>query len=131
MRLLVDTSAYSLAMRDEPDATALVRRADELILCPITVGELLAGFARGRDDRGNRRTLGAFIQSPRVRISTVSLDTAEFYGRVLSDLRRAGTPIPTNDIWIDACALQEGAKLATADRHFQHVPGLICEFIGG
>ena len=47
MRLLLDTSAYSLAMRHHPGAVALVREADELVICPITVGELFAGFARG------------------------------------------------------------------------------------
>ena len=130
MRLLLDTSAYSLAMRNTPDATELLRTADELVLCPITIGELLAGFARGRNERENRRVLGEFIRTPRVRLATISFDTGEFYGRILNDLRQQGTPIPTNDIWIAACAMQDGAKLATADRHFLHVPGLICELLG-
>ena len=129
MRLLIDTSVYSMAMRNDPQATALIREASELIICPVAVGELLAGFARGRHGEENRRVLRKFIQSPRVRISTITLDTGEFYARILNDLRRAGSPIPANDIWIAACAMQEGAKLATADRHFLHVAGLICEFV--
>ena len=129
MRLLLDTSAYSLAMRNSSDAVSLVREADELILCPITIGELFAGFARGRRETENRTVLKEFIRSPRVRLATISLETGGFYAKILNDLRMAGKPIPTNDIWIAACAMQEGARLATSDRHFQAVPGLLCEFI--
>lgn len=130
MRLLLDTSAYSLAMRNHPQATALVREADELLICPVTVGELLAGFDRGRHAHENRLVLKEFIRTPRVRIAQISFDTGEYYGRILNDLRALGKPIPTNDIWIAACALQEGAHVATADAHFRAIPGLICKFVG-
>ncbi len=130
MRLLLDTSVYSLAMRNQHDAVSLLREADELIVCPITVGELFAGFARGRRETENRAVFKEFIGSPRVRLATVSLETGEFYAKVLNDLRTLGKPIPTNDIWIAACAMQDGARLATADRHFRVVPGLLCAFVG-
>ncbi len=129
MRLLLDTSVYSMAMRNHAGAVALVREADELILCPITAGELIAGFARGRREAENRAVFKEFIRSPRVRLATISLETGEFYAKILNDLRAIGNPIPTNDIWIAACAMQEGARLATDDRHFRAVPGLLCAFL--
>jgi predicted nucleic acid-binding protein len=129
MRLLLDTTMYSLAMRNHDAAVALIREADELILCPIMVGELFAGFARGRREAENRAVFKEFINSPRVRLATISLETGDFYSKVLNDLRSLGKPIPTNDIWIAACAMQEGARLATSDRHFRLVPGLLCAFV--
>jgi len=52
------------------------------------------------------------------------LETARHYAEVNQNLRRRGTPIPTNDIWIAALALQHDLTLDTRDKHFQHVPGL-------
>jgi len=95
----------------------------------VTAGELLSGFARGRHELANRRILNEFIASPRVRVAALSLDTGEFYSRILNDMRRLGKMIPTNDIWIAACAMESGAKVATADKHFLKIPGLLCEFI--
>jgi tRNA(fMet)-specific endonuclease VapC len=129
MRLCLDTSAYSFAMRNHPGAVALVREADELILCPVAVGELFAGFARGRGEAANRAVFKEFLSSPRVRLAAITMDTGEFYAKVLNDLRTLGKPIPTNDIWIAACTMEQGAHLATADKHFRAVPGLFCEFI--
>jgi tRNA(fMet)-specific endonuclease VapC len=50
--------------------------------------------------------------------------TADRFGRIAANLRRAGTPIPTNDIWIAAHAMESGAELITLDHHFEHIPGL-------
>jgi len=125
-RILVDTSVYSLAMRGDEGAADLLRDAEELLICPMVVGELLAGFARGSHERANLRVLHEFMLSPRVRLVDISSDTAEFYARILNQLRRQGTPIPANDIWIAACVMEQGARLATTDAHFGHVHGLLC-----
>jgi tRNA(fMet)-specific endonuclease VapC len=50
--------------------------------------------------------------------------TPELYGRISAQLAQAGTPIPQNDIWIAALALQSDLPLATRDAHFSHVTGL-------
>jgi tRNA(fMet)-specific endonuclease VapC len=129
MRLLVDTCAYSLAMRGNAQAQSAFRRADELLLCPVVSGELQAGFTRGRRTSHNQQILAEFIASSRVRVCAITLDTSEFYGRILNDLRQIGSPIPTNDIWIAACAQEAGAKVLTADAHFLKIPGLLCDFL--
>jgi len=54
---------------------------------------------------------------------------ARHYGRVYAALRRAGTPIPTNDMWIAAATLDTGACLVTLDRDFTRVQGLDCVVI--
>jgi predicted nucleic acid-binding protein len=91
----------------------------------VVLGELLSGFAAGQRETENRRELGAFLDSARVRLLPVEADTAEFYSRVYLNLRRKGRPIPTNDLWIAAAALQHGAAIFSHDQHFREVDGLI------
>ena len=92
----------------------------------MALGELLCGFRGGRRERENRERLREFLSSPRVVVTPITPETSEFYANILTALRREGTPIPTNDIWIAACALEHGAHLATSDTHFEKVPGLAC-----
>ena len=125
MRACLDTSAYSRLMRGHVPLTQELESADE-ILIPVTVlGELHAGFEMGSRREANRRQLGEFLALPGVETVAVTPDTAERYGLLVSQLARQGTPIPTNDIWIAASALDAGARLVTYDPHFQHVHGLI------
>jgi predicted nucleic acid-binding protein len=50
--------------------------------------------------------------------------TTLFYARIFADLRRNGTPIPTNDLWIAALAMQHGLPVFSFDRHFQNVQSI-------
>ena len=122
---LIDTNVYSFAMRAEPAVVSLLRRASRIAMSSISIGELLSGFKGGIRERKNRDELAEFLDSPRVEICAVSEDTAEFYAEILNGLRRAGTPIPTNDIWIAAQAMEHGLRLVSTDRHFASVPGLL------
>lgn len=122
--LLLDTNMYVAFKRGDGDAVELLRLADEVHLSSVVLGELLAGFAAGSRERRNREELTAFLESPRVRIDAVDEGTADFYGRIFALLRRKGRPIPTNDLWIAATALQHGLVLATRDDHFAAIEGL-------
>lgn len=122
--LLLDTNLYVAFKRGDDDAVELLRLADEVHLSTVVLGELLAGFAAGSRERRNREELTAFLESPRVRIDAVDEGTAGFYGRIFALLRRKGRPIPTNDLWIAAAALQHGLLLATRDDHFAAIEGL-------
>ena len=124
MRICLDTSAYSAFKRGHPEAIDELRRAREIVLPPIVLGELLAGFRIGSRDRANRRELEAFLSSPRVRVSPIDAETAQRYAEIFSYLRERGTPIPTNDIWIAAHALESGADLVSFDLHFEVVDGV-------
>jgi tRNA(fMet)-specific endonuclease VapC len=124
-RALIDTNIYSLAMRGEPDVVDRLQQLDELGFSVVSLGELLAGFRAGSREAKNRQQVGLFLDSPRVRLLTIDEETADFYAVIVLALKRAGTPIPTNDIWIAAVAQRHGLPVYTRDAHFQAVPGLL------
>ncbi len=124
-RILVDTNAYAAFKRGQPEAVDILREAEFVGISAVVLGELLSGFASGRREAQNRHELKLFLDSPRVRLLPVDENTAEFYARTYLHLRRKGTPIPSNDLWLAATALQHGAAIFTYDRHFQVVDGVI------
>jgi tRNA(fMet)-specific endonuclease VapC len=66
----------------------------------------------------------AFLDSPYVNLVPVTYTTADRFGRVAATLRAKGRPIPTNDIWIAAHAMETGAELLSFDQRFAAVDGL-------
>ena len=128
MRLLVDTSAYSAFMRGHGAIKAALQEADEIFVNSIVLGELRAGFIKGRRRRKNDDELNTFLASPRVKLLDVTEETAERYAVILNSLWQAGTPIPTNDIWIAASAMEHGLELLTSDEHYQKVPQVIVNY---
>lgn len=91
----------------------------------IVLGELLGGFAAGSREAVNRQELQQFLASPRVKVLILDEQTADNYALVYAELRRQGKPIPTNDMWIAAHALQHNLALFSYDSHFQNVGGLL------
>jgi predicted nucleic acid-binding protein len=126
-RILLDTSGYAAFRRGRDEVCSLIQRADEICLTPVVLGELLAGFFLGAHRQRNQRDLAIFLASERVAILRVDEDTAERYAVILTGLRNAGTPIPTNDIWIAASAMQHGLRVVTTDAHFQRVPQVLTD----
>lgn len=102
-----------------------LRRAEEILLPSVVLGELLAGFEVGGRTRRNREELRRFLESPRVRLVTLGEATAERYAVIYASLRAAGRPIPTNDLWIAASAMEHGAELLTLDRDFEQVAQIL------
>ena len=123
--ILLDTNAYAAFKQGLPDAVDIVQRATHLALSSTVLGELLAGFAVGSREAKNRAELQQFLGSDRVYIFPVDDGTAAYYATVYRILRNKGRPIPTNDMWIAASALQQGYALFSYDGHFQHVDGLL------
>lgn len=123
--VLIDTNIYSLAMKGDNEIVTALRRIDRIGFSAISIGELFSGFKGGSRESKNREELNIFLDSPRVVLHPIDEGTAEFYASVLNDLRQAGTPIPTNDIWIAAVAFQHGYKIFSKDHHFNLVPGLV------
>ena len=130
MRVLVDTSAYSAFMSGHADVKRALQEADAICLNPIILGELRAGFLKGRWRKKNEEELRVFLASPRVDVVDVTEATAERYAAILDFLWRSGLPIPTNDIWIAASAMQHGLKLITTDTHYTQVPHIVSECFG-
>jgi tRNA(fMet)-specific endonuclease VapC len=125
MRLILDTNAYTALMRGHSDVVNRVRRAQELPFSPIVAGELLLGFRTGTRLEANVRDLDAFLANPYVRVVPVTVTTADRFARIATALRQRRTPIPTNDIWIAAQAMETGADLLSFDQHFSYVDGLV------
>jgi tRNA(fMet)-specific endonuclease VapC len=123
-RALIDTNIYSLAMRGDADVIDSLQQLDEIGFSITSLGELLAGFIGGNRETQNRSELARFLDSPRVTLLPTDEETAEFYAVIVQALRRNGTPIPTNDIWIAASAQRHGLPVLTRDSHFASVPGL-------
>lgn len=124
-RALIDTNIYSLAMRGEPSVLDHLQQLDEIGFTVMSLGELLVGFRGGNREAENRSELGRFLDSPRVRVLPIDEETADFYAAIVLGLKRVGTPIPTNDIWIAALAQRHGLPVYTKDAHFASVPGLV------
>jgi len=123
-RLVLDTSAYSWMRSGHARVLDLVAAA-EIVILPVTVlGELEAGFELGSRPRENRTVLAEFLAEPFVSVRPVTPDTARRYGEVFAHLRRAGTPIPVNDVWIAAATLDCGGHLLTFDGHYNSIPAL-------
>ena len=124
-RLMLDTSAYSAFKRGHAGVVHQIRRAEEILLPSIVLGELLGSFELGRQSRRNRDELDLFRESPRVRLVSIGEATAERYAVIYASLRASGQPIPTNDLWIAASAMEHGAELVTLDGDFAHVPQIL------
>lgn len=122
MKLALDTNAYSAVARGEPRSVALVQAARQVYLPFVVLAELRAGFAAGTLGRRNEALLARFLGSPRIGVLYPDEQTTHHYATLFAQLRRQGTPIPTNDLWIAAVVLQHDLALLTSDAHFSSLP---------
>jgi predicted nucleic acid-binding protein len=129
MRILLDTSAYSSFMRGHQGIKEAIQSADSIVVNPIVLGGLQAGFQHGRHSDQNRKTLKQFLASPRVRVVAMDEETAERYAVILNALWTVGRSIPTNDLWIAATAMQYGLTILTTDAHFKHVAQVLVHHV--
>lgn len=127
-RIMIDTSAYAAFLRGHPGVKVSLQQADEISLNPVVLSELLAGFMMGKNEKRNRSILQDFLSSPRVNILEIDEETSERYATIRNYLRAKGTPLPTNDLWIAASAMQYGLKVLTTDKHYLEVPQIITEY---
>ena len=124
MTILLDTNAYSALLRGHDEVADRVRRAERVVFSTVVAGELLLGFRLGTRLKKNMAELDAFLENPYVSLIPVTLTTADRFARIAAALRVKGRPIPTNDIWIAAHAMEAGAELLSFDAHFGAIDGL-------
>ncbi len=120
-RYCLDTSAYSRFQLGESQVRGLIDGAVWIGFPAIALGELRAGFMQGRDRDRNDQVLAEFLANPVVEVLAVDDEVSLQYAEIVLELRRKGTPIPTNDIWIAATAARAGAIVLTYDDHFRAV----------
>jgi tRNA(fMet)-specific endonuclease VapC len=122
LRLALDTNRYTDLCRGLQDLVRLIEHAESVALPFVVVAELRCGFSVGKRGAENERTLRRFLDKPGVAIVFADEQTIHHYAAVFRQLRRQGTPIPTNDLWIAALVLQHDLVLCARDRHFDHLP---------
>src|SRR5262245_54506920 len=124
-KLLLDTNAYTALLSGDEAVLKALASADTVYMSIFVLGELYAGFLGGNKNAENRKLLTSFLSKPTIRILHGTSDTAEIFGVIKDRLRQNGTPIPINDVWIAAHALENGSQLLTYDSHFKKVAGLL------
>ena len=124
-KVLIDTNVYTAFKRKVPDIVKSFQHFDFIGINITVIAELYAGFIGSKKEQTNRLELERFMDTPRVNYINNDMDTADFYARVFNSLKKKGSPIPSNDIWIAASALQNGLAVFTLDKHFRYVDGLI------
>lgn len=122
MRIAVDTNRYTDFSRGDASVVRTLELAEEVWLPFIVIGELRAGFAIGTQGPSNEAILRRFLLKPGVGILYADEQTTHHYAAVYRQLRKQGTPIPTNDMWIAALALQHSLALCDRDAHFDTLP---------
>jgi tRNA(fMet)-specific endonuclease VapC len=124
-RVLIDAGIYAAFKRNLSSVVNFLRQCDEIHINSVVLAELLTAFKAGSKEPQNRRELRSFLNSPRAHLDPVDEGTAEYYAHIFSHLRSKGTPIPCNDLWIAATAMQHGLALFSRARHYSGIDGLL------
>lgn len=125
MRLALDTNRYTDLCRGTASVIETVELADEVWLPFVVLGELRAGFAVGTQGPRNEAVLRRFLLKSGVGVLYADDQTTHHYASVFRQLRKQGTPIPINDMWIAALVLQHSLVLCARDAHFDALPQLV------
>jgi tRNA(fMet)-specific endonuclease VapC len=126
MNLILDTSGLIHFLQKQPHAVNALAQADRILVPVIVVGELLAG---AQVPSKKNQMIQEFLIRPRVAVQVIDADTPTYYAHLLQFLKKRGTPIPTNDLWIAASTMQTGARILTSDAHFLRLPQLLVDYI--
>lgn len=125
MRVAIDTNRIVDLFRGDQDLAELLGTTEEIWIPLVVLGEIKAGFCGGTQHRRNEMLLSRLLAKPTVGVLLPTQETAEQYARLFAQLKRAGTPVPDNDLWIAALVLEHNLSLITRDFHFERIPQLM------
>jgi tRNA(fMet)-specific endonuclease VapC len=125
VRVALDTNRLTDLFQGDSELADRLGECDEVWLPLMVLAEIKAGFYGGSQQHRNELLLQSFLAKPTVGIMLPARETAEHYARLFVQLKRAGTPIPDNDLWIAALALEHDLQLITRDHHFKSIPQLL------
>jgi len=125
MRVALDTNRLTDLFQGDAALAEYLGICDEVWIPLIVLGELKAGFYGGTQQNRNEALLQRLLAKTTVGVLLPSRETAEHYARVFVQLKRAGSPVPDNDLWIAALVLEHDLRLITRDRHFERIPQLL------
>ena len=120
--MILDTNALSAVADGNSALEPILRNAAEIAVPVIVLGEYRYGIRQSRDRQRYEQWLDESL--PDYRVLDVDEGTAVSYAALRSELKRAGSPIPSNDVWIAALCRQHSLSLLSRDRHFDLVRGL-------
>lgn len=121
--MILDTNGLSALAEGEPTLEPVLRRAAQVAIPVIVLGEYRYGISQSRNHIHYEQWLAEYLSG--FRILDVDEQTTVFYSAVRRELKKAGTPIPSNDAWIAALCRQHSLPLVSRDRHFDTVSGII------
>ncbi len=124
MRFLLDTSAYSAFKRGDARLKQYINASSDIVVPLTVIGELRAGFACGNKRVENEKLLRYFLDAANVSVVGLTDNTSSAYAAIYAELRKAGKPVGTNDMWIAAVAEEHRLPLVTLDKDFSYIPGL-------
>lgn len=130
MRVALDTNRLTDLFQGDMALAEWLGSCDEIWIPLVVLAEIKAGFYGGSQQHRNEILLRELLAKTTVGVLLPSRETAEHYARVFVQLKRAGTPVPDNDLWIAALALEHDLVLITRDRHFEGIPQLLCSQTG-
>jgi len=119
--MILDTNALSAAADDDPAVIALLARAEQVAIPVIVLGEYRHGIAQSRNRASYESWLTGLLQD--CMVLDINEPTTHYYTEISLELKRKGTPVPTNDLWIAALCRQHSLPLLSRDRHFDWVAG--------
>lgn len=123
-KIVLDTNCYSAFLAGDQKVLESLVAAEIIFMSIFVLGELYAGFKGGTKEAANIRLLDRFLQKPGVRVLNATSETAEIFGQLKATLKKTGTPLPINDVWIAAHAMETGSSIVTYDNHFDKITGL-------
>ena len=122
--ILLDTNCYSAYLTGDERVLNVLVEAESVYMSIFVLGELFAGFRGGSKMQQNLDYLKQFLAKKTVKVLDATMETSEIFGDLKEKLKKNGSPIPINDVWIAAHALETGSVLITYDAHFQNITGL-------
>jgi len=122
--IIIDTDAYAAFKRGFHDAIDIVRQASCIIINPIVMGELSEGFLFMNNTEKHKQELDLFLTSPRVQTVNIEKDTTLYYSKIFKQLTEKHCPIPTNNIWVAASAMQYNAIIFSFDKSYKEIEGV-------
>lgn len=123
-KILIDTNSYASFLYGDEAVLEALAQAQTVYMSVFVLGKLYAGFRGGKHQKQNRILLEEFLKRPSVSVLDATRETSEIFGQIKHSLKKAGTLIPINDVWIASHVFESGSLLISYDSHFLKVPGL-------
>ena len=120
--LLLDSNAIIALFDGDEDIRETISSAEKVLVSAVVLGEVQLGINDTKRGCTTQKALERFLDQPFVEVLNVGAETASCFVTIMKYLMAHGTPIPTNDVWIAAGALETGSVILTRDEHFDNIP---------